>query len=129
MPKTLLIALLFAGLAASPAAAQCRGGASGGVRPQAMNDLEGLKIMPNPWRSDKNGGQTIRFGASVGLQWVMVFNVAGKWVRTLYCTCQETEKEWDLLNDVGQPVRSGIYVYLIRDIYGRQRRGTLAVLR
>ncbi|MBI5201269.1 MAG: hypothetical protein HY925_06755 [Elusimicrobia bacterium] len=127
MPKTLLLAaLLFA--QALPAAAQCSRSAAAGLRPSSGN-LEGVKVRPNPWRSDKNSGQTLKFGSSVGLQWVMVFNASGKWVRTLYCRCQETEKEWDLTNDVGQPVKSGIYVYLIRDVTGRQSRGTLAVLR
>ncbi|MBI4348898.1 MAG: hypothetical protein HY553_18820 [Elusimicrobia bacterium] len=130
--RSLLLSLcvLTSCLSAAPARSECSRGAPAAAapRPQATG-LEGVKITPNPWRSDRNGGQGVRFGASVGLQWVMVFSASGKWIRTLYCRCNETEKDWDLTNERGQPVRSGFYIYLIRDIHGRQARGTLAVLR
>lgn len=129
--NSLPLSLLLVAVAAGASAAQpCRGPAPrpSGNKP-AAGTVEGLSITPNPWRSDRSGNPLITFKAATGLRYVMLFTTSGRWVRTLHCLCAELERRWDLLNDAGQPVKSGIYVYLIRDVDGRQSRGTLAVLR
>ncbi|MBI4375668.1 MAG: hypothetical protein HY549_04370 [Elusimicrobia bacterium] len=48
----------------------------------------------------------------------------GRWVRTI-----PAEDGWDLNNDAGQKVASGLYLYLGTDGLGRRARGVLAVIR
>ncbi|MBI4425800.1 MAG: hypothetical protein HY554_18870 [Elusimicrobia bacterium] len=128
--ETGLIGALLLTLAVSASAGPCSGTSapSGGARP-ASGSIEGVSISPNPWRSDRHNAQALRFAAAVALDQISVFTASGRWVRTLHCRCGEPFADWDLRNDAGQSVKSGIYVYLMRDVYGRQRRGSVAVVR
>lgn len=128
-PSILALSLAVLVSAAGAASSQpCRGR---GTRPSdskpASGTITDLAITPNPWRSDRNSAQLIKFSAPSGLSSVLIYTAAGKWVRTIDCSC--LLGNWDLLNDAGQPVKSGVYIYVARDAAGRQARGTLAILR
>ena len=58
---------------------------------------------------------------------VKIFTVSGRWVKTL--SAPGGSVPWDLTNDAGDRVASGIYLYWIVDGQGNKTRGKLAVIR
>ena len=58
---------------------------------------------------------------------VKIFTVSGHLVKTL--TPAVNSVTWDLTNDSGDKVASGVYLYLITDGQGNKARGKLAVIK
>ena len=90
-------------------------------------DFSGLRVFPNPWRSDKNTGLPITFDHLPLGSTVKIFTVSGHWVKTL--TPVVDTVPWDLTNDSGDKVASGLYVYLITTDQGQKKTGQLAVIK
>lgn len=76
-------------------------------------DFSALRVFPQPWRSDRHSGVPLRIdGLPLGST-VKIFTVSGRFVRELLPSTIPTEVAWDLKNDSGDRVASGIYMYLI----------------
>jgi hypothetical protein len=92
------------------------------------SDLAGVKVYPNPWRSDKHAAHpTITFaGLTVGTT-IKLFTASAHEVKELHTDGPTIA--WDLTNDAGDKVASGIYMYLITDRQGDKVRGKLAVIK
>lgn len=84
------------------------------------------RIYPNPWRTDRHMGG-ITFDQLTGQATVKVFTISGHLVRSEQTT--QASYTWDLKNQSGQPVASGMYLYLITNSQGQKARGKLAVIR
>jgi hypothetical protein len=89
-------------------------------------DLTSVRVYPNPWRSDQHRGIPITFGSLTQSTTVSIFSVSGRLVRTLP-TC-DLSTTWDLTNDSGETVSSGLYIYLITNAQGQKTHGTMAVI-
>ena len=90
-------------------------------------DLSGVKVYPNPWRSDKHAGKSVTFANLPERPLVKLFTVGRHKVRGLNETGGQAP--WDLTNDSGDKVASGIYVYLITDGQGNKVKGKVAVIK
>jgi len=89
--------------------------------------LSGLKVYPNPWRSDKYGALGMTFdGLTVGTA-IKIFTVSAREVKEL--NTNGPKIVWDLTNDSGDKVASGIYLYVITDNQGDKVRGKVAVIK
>ena len=76
------------------------------------SDFSQVKVYPNPWRKDKHDGQPVTFANLPIGSTVKLFTVSGHkeskfWMR------RAEESAWDLTNESGDKVASGVYVYLI----------------
>jgi len=71
-----------------------------------------VRVFPNPWRRDRHDNHPITFDRLPLGSVVKIFTVSGHWVKTL--TTNIDSAVWDLKNDGGDSVASGIYVYLIK---------------
>jgi len=94
-----------------------------------VNDnLSGLKVYPNPWRSDRHAAHpSITFdGLTVGTT-IKLFTASAHEVKELHTDGPSIP--WDMTNDAGDKVASGIYLYLITDSQGDKVRGKLAVIK
>jgi hypothetical protein len=80
---------------------------------------KGILCYPNPFRPNVN--KQAKFRPS-GLQ-IKIYSVTGELVKTL----QNTESEWDGMNESGQPVVSGTYIFTAEG-NGIKRIGKIAVL-
>ena len=89
-------------------------------------DLSGVRLFPNPWRADLHQGAPIRIDHATPSSELRIFTLSGRWVRTIGMT--SGTGTWDLNNDSGRRVASGIYMYVITDGAGHRSRGTLAVI-
>lgn len=89
-------------------------------------DFSTVKVFPNPWKKDKHNGRDIVFDNLTANSTVKIFTVSGHLVREL--TGNGTVA-WNLQNDKGDAVASGIYVYVVTDNSGNKKRGKLAIVR
>ena len=85
------------------------------------------QVYPNPWRSDRGYPAQITFDQLTGNTTLKIFTVSGHLVKTL--TTSASSIPWDLTNDSGSTVASGIYIYLITDSQGDKVRGKVAVIK
>jgi len=91
-------------------------------------DLSGVKVYPNPWRSDRHAAHpSITFDDLTVGTTIKIFTVAGHETKELQTDGPKIA--WDLANDSGDKVASGIYLYLITDLQGDKVRGKLAVIK
>lgn len=89
--------------------------------------LAGVNVYPNPWRADLHRGRDVTFDQLTSDSQVRLFTVAGHWLKTL--TAANGAAAWNLTNDNGETVASGIYLYLITDGQGGKARGQVVVIR
>ncbi len=89
------------------------------------SDLSGVRVMPNPWRSDRHAGP-VRFDPITTRATVKLFTVSGRWIRTL--SSNGPSIEWDLTNANGQRVASGIYLFVMTTDDGAKKTGQIIVI-
>jgi len=92
----------------------------------AMADLSLLKVFPNPARVNR-GDRTIMFDNVAGGE-LKVFNAAGRLVFEKNLDPAVNSFTWDLKNNDGRDVASGIYVYFLKS-GGDQRTGKVGIIR
>ena len=88
--------------------------------------LSSIRIYPNPWRAARGDGDIIFDQMPLGST-VKIFTVSGRWVKTLDAPAGKVP--WDLTNDAGDKVASGIYFYLITDGQGDKMHGKFTIIR
>jgi PKD repeat protein len=86
-----------------------------------------VRVYPNPWRRDHHEGKNITFDQVPAGSTLRLFSVSGRLVRTLNNSGGGVVT-WNLTNDGGDAVASGLYVYLIKTKDG-STRGKLAIIR
>ncbi len=91
------------------------------------DDLGGIRVFPNPWRVDKHSADPVTFGQLTDNVRIRVFTISGKLVKDLGNAVSAAR--WDLTNESGDRVGSGLYLYLITNKLGQQTRGKIAVIR
>jgi hypothetical protein len=89
--------------------------------------LAGFKVYPNPWRADRDAGFDIRFENLSPGTTIKIFDLAGRWVKTLQPSTNLVL--WDRRNDSGDAVASGLYLYLVEDNRGGKVRGKLTIIK
>jgi len=93
-----------------------------------QSPLLNVQVYPNPWRSDKHAGHpSITFAGLTTGTTIKIFTVAGHHVKELHADTGSLP--WDLTNDAGDKVASGVYVYLITDGAGDKVKGKVAVIK
>jgi hypothetical protein len=80
----------------------------------ATGDFSQVRVYPNPWKSNLHSGQNLIFDGLPPKSSVKVFTVSGHLVRDVPLTLDSTKASWDLRNESGDLVGSGIYLYLIK---------------
>lgn len=92
-----------------------------------LSTLADFYPYPNPWDVRRHQGLSIKFVNLPDGGSVKIFTLSGYLVRTLSPTGGTAD--WDLTNDKGQAVASGIYFYLGNSPTGAHSRGKLAIIR
>jgi len=92
-----------------------------------VSNLSAVQVYPNPWRSDKHAGKSVTFANLPTNTSVKIFTVSGHLAKDLGMA--NGSVTWDLTNDSGDKVASGVYLYLITDSQGDKARGKLAIIR
>ncbi len=85
------------------------------------------RVYPNPWRADKHSGVPVTIDQIPTSCTVKIFTVSGHWVKTLNNI--NGVATWDLTNDSGDNVASGLYFFTVKTSDDRHARGKFAVIR
>ncbi len=92
----------------------------------AGESLASVRVYPNPVRVAR-GDNHLMFDQMPAGSTVKIYTVSGRWVKTL--PAPSGSVSWDLLNDSGDRVASGIYLYLAADAQGNKSRGKFTVIK
>ncbi len=93
------------------------------------NQLSDAYVFPNPYKGTGAGGtQGVLFAALPPQATIRVFTLHGTLVRKIEHHDASGASRWDLNNEKGETVASGVYLYAIESS-GRTVRGKLAILR
>ncbi len=84
------------------------------------------RIYPNPWRVDRFSGPITFDHLSLGTG-VTIYDLAGHEVKSLSATGNTAL--WDLTNDHGDKVASGLYLYVTTDSQGGKVRGKFSIIK
>jgi hypothetical protein len=107
-------------------------GAAGGARVTLVSpQVAAIRVFPNPWRADKHAATPkITFDNLPANSEVKLFTVSGHLVKSLSPQASPANTAfWDLTNDSGDKVASGLYAYLITDDQGNKTKGMVAVVK
>jgi len=94
---------------------------------QALANSSAARVSPDPWRSDRHSGVPVTFDQLTPGSTVKIFTLSGRWVCSL--SAPDGFVNWDLKNQDGNTVASGVYLYVITDDQGAITRGKLAIIR
>jgi len=96
-------------------------------RSPATINIQSVRVYPNPWRSDRGYPSQMTFDQMTPNSTVKIFTISAHYVRTLQAPSGSVP--WDLKNENGDRVASGIYLFLATDDHGNKARGKFAVIR
>ncbi len=106
------------GSASSPASAQVT---------LVSANLDQVRVYPNPWRSDRHAARSVTFDSLTIDTEIKIFTVSGHHVKTL--PSSSSSVIWDLTNESGDRVASGIYVYHLKAEGGAKKTGKVVVIK
>ncbi|MFH0775233.1 MAG: cohesin domain-containing protein [bacterium] len=87
--------------------------------------LDDIRVWPNPYRSDRSSDQFIVFELPSGCH-LCIYTISGRLIREFEKTAGRVK--WMLDNQDGEPVSSGMYIYLIEQA-GRKVTGEVGVIK
>lgn len=88
-------------------------------------NLQNVIVYPNPYIASKHN--RVYFKEITEHSIIKIFTLAGELVKEIRVS--KTPAEWDVKNEAGNPVASGIYLYLITDTQGHKAIGKIGVIR
>jgi hypothetical protein len=106
----------------------------------ARSNLEAVAVVPNPYKiraewDPAPGERLLRFTHVPDKSTVRIFTSSGELLRTLTSNAFASpggltgDVPWDLRNDRGRDVVSGIYIYQVETADGRTRKGHFVIIK
>ncbi|MFH1896761.1 MAG: T9SS type A sorting domain-containing protein [Candidatus Desantisbacteria bacterium] len=96
------------------------------MMPTWQTTLNGVIAYPSPCVTSKHGYQ-ITFANLSENATIKIYNIAGELVRTI--EAKNPMEIWNLQNDSGEVIASGIYIYLATDPKSHKKVGKLAIVK
>jgi len=90
------------------------------------SNLKNATCYPVPCRPSR-GQNEIHFTRLTENASIKIWNIAGELIRQIDNV--NGQATWDLRNDYGEKVASGIYIFIIRSKGGQKKTGKLAIIR
>jgi hypothetical protein len=87
----------------------------------------GVRVFPNPWKATTANKKEVTLDGLTGHSTIKFFTLSGRSVRVL--TTDANSIGWDLRNEEGDDVASGIYIYNITNDQSQHLRGQLVLIR
>ncbi len=78
----------------------------------AREQLANVYAYPNPWDTRKYANRLVTIANVPDDATIKIFTISGFWVKSL--TAANGRADWDLTNDHGDRVASGLYFYLVK---------------
>jgi|GEM_PF-5267269 len=89
---------------------------------------EEIGVNPNPFVPARGDDRITFFGGSLGGGQLNIYTVSGQRVTTLYVPPEEIRFSWDVKNEKGEPLASGVYIWRLKTREGTFY-GKFAVIR
>ena len=89
-------------------------------------DLSEVKVYPNPYK-DEYGTDIITFANLTENAKIQIYSISGKLV--IEAEADSIEYKWDLKNEDGKDIASGVYIYYISNDKGDRAVGKFVVIR
>jgi len=99
-----------------------------GIFASLQSDLSVSHVYPNPFKPSL-GHTKIFFANLTSRAKVQIFDVSGDLVYEEEKDTPTGELGWDVKNSKGEPIASGVYIYLITNNSGQTKKGKLAIIR
>jgi hypothetical protein len=96
----------------------------GGTLPE--EDELDVKVYPNPYILSGSNSMTFSINGTTGGE-VRIYTVSGKLVRKLDIGAGESAVNWNAANESGNPIKSGMYVYIISDGNEKKKTGKVII--
>jgi hypothetical protein len=89
-------------------------------------NLGNVIVYPNPWKSDM-GVDVITFSNLTENCKIQIYTIAGELVFEV--KPDNIDYQWDLKNEKGKKVASGVYLYIISNDKGEKKTGKIVIIR
>ena len=99
-----------------------------GIFAVLSSDLKVAHVYPNPFKPSF-GHINILFTSLTNRTKVQVFDVSGELVYEEEKDTPTGELSWNAKNTKGEPIASGVYIYMITNNAGQTKKGKLAIIR
>lgn len=93
-----------------------------------FNDLSQIKVYPNPYREGKTSFTIITFDSLPEMAVIKIYTLGGLLVKEIKVP-DGGEVVWDIKNNDGKKIASGVYIYFITDKKGNKKSGKIAIIR
>ncbi len=90
-------------------------------------DLSSVRVYPNPWMSDRYVSRVVTLDNLPQNSTIKIYTVYGQHLKTIPSASNMVS--WDLANESGEPVTSGVYFYRITTEDGQKTRVMIAVVK
>jgi hypothetical protein len=84
------------------------------------------KAYPNPYSPSKGNSMRFSVDTTTGGE-VKIYTISGKLVKKLLIASGESEVDWNVLNEEGNDIIAGLYLYTVTDGNGNKKTGKLAI--
>jgi hypothetical protein len=84
------------------------------------------KAYPNPFIMQQDANMTFSISGTGGGA-VDIYTISGKPVKSIPIAAGTTDANWYLSNDAGNGIKSGIYIYVIKDNAGNKKTGKIVI--
>jgi hypothetical protein len=85
-----------------------------------------VKTYPNPYSPSRGNSMRFSVDRTTGGE-VRIYTISGRLVKELLIASGENEVNWDVLNEEGNSIKAGLYLYTIIDAEGNKKTGKLAI--
>jgi hypothetical protein len=85
-----------------------------------------VKAYPNPLVISEGDQITFSVSGATGGE-VKIYTISGKLVKKLVLGAGESEVDWDVLNEEGNSIKAGLYLYTVTDGDGNKKTGKLVI--
>ncbi|MCX5781097.1 MAG: T9SS type A sorting domain-containing protein [Elusimicrobia bacterium] len=101
-----------------------------GAISKLSSDFSNLHCYPNPYKPNSGLGHArITFSRLTSYTKVKIYNIAGELVYNAEAETPSGELSWDVINNSGEKIVSGVYIYAISNDIGHKKVGKFAVIR
>jgi hypothetical protein len=102
------------------------GGGTGDGPPKTPRNEIDVKTYPNPYNPSRGSSMKFSVSGTDGGE-VRIYTISGKLVKELVIQSGESEVNWDVVNEDGNKIKSGIYVYVIANTEGNKKIGKVVI--
>jgi lysophospholipase L1-like esterase len=85
-----------------------------------------VRVYPSPYILSESNPMTFSVNGTTGGE-VKIYTISGRFVKELYIPEGVSQGIWNITNEAGNEIKSGIYVYVIVDGEGNKKIGKIAI--